>query len=231
VTVRLVDADGDSVTKTQAITTGAVQYSLDLPHLAADLQGWTQVGTYDFTTFHHLTVEWTAAGAGEIVYVDGLHEYIGTTTTRGRGETLSGGSAVVLDAQNESTAFTKLGVTDLSVGTYLIIIRAKDTDQVATDGRFYVYNNSDTKHIMEKGVDSQETLTSAFLFYVATFNIASWASGDTLEFKFRKNTVTENTIFVDYFLIIPLGDGRDGPQDSAHAALRTSDNRRRVFRR
>jgi len=47
----------------------------------------------------------------------------------------------------------------------------------------------------------------------------------------NKQTANANEIYVDYFLIVPLGDGRDWPQDLAHAALCTSDNRRRVFRR
>jgi len=229
VTVRLVDADGDSVTKSQAITGSAVQYSLDLPHSATDLQGWTQVGTYDFATLTAITVEWTAAGAGELVYVDGLHEYIGTTTARGRGETLSGSSAVVLDAQNEEVyqAISAIEAT-LPNGRYLVLVRAKDTDQVATDFLYQNYNTSDSSWLNQENANTAETLTSSFAYYQQIIDVVDSHHGDGVHVpRVVKNTVTENTIFVDSILIVPLGDGETLPADLAHSVMRKVGSQRR----
>lgn len=232
VTIRLVDADGDSCTKAQAITDTPTQYSIALPHSATDLQGWTQVGTYDFATFTSLTVEWTAVGANEDVYVDGLHEYIGTTTTRGRGETLSGGSAVVLDAINEDVHYHAVNVlTLLPIGRYLLIERVKSLDNVASAVRMAAFQGTHADYNNEEHIEIARTPGATFSYIATVFDLSSIDSGDTIDFYCIKRLVTEDTLIVDYFLIIPLGDGRDGAMDLAHSALRTSDNRRRVYRR
>ena len=227
VTVRLVDADGDSVTKSQAITGTAVQYSLGLPHSATDLQGWTQVGTYNFATLTALTIEWTAAGAGELVYIDGLHDYIGTTTARGRGETLSGSSAVVLDASGNSVI--SFYTSELPVGRYVALIRVKDTDQVNNDVGFYALNEIDNDYRNQENTWSYHTGTGTFAYHQIVFDVIQqdWDDGDTVRLQIQKATATENSIFVDYFVIIPIGNGESFPQDLAHSAIRKVGSQRR----
>jgi hypothetical protein len=229
VKIRLRKDSGKYVEYTQAITASAVQYTIPLPHSASDLQGWTQTGTMDFAGFADLTIGWTAVGSGEIVYVDGLHEYIGTTTARGRGETLSNGSAVVLDAQNENFYYALVNaLTKLPAGRYLFVCRTKDTDQVANDLSAYVKNAGDNRFKNENNAVTYMTLTSSFAFYSIVFDLDSGDSGDNVNLNRTKSKATENTIFVDYVLIVPVGNGQDWPQDLTHAALRTMTKARKV---
>jgi len=217
--IRLRKDAGNYVSITQAITATMTQFSIPIPHSATDLQGWTQTGTMVFTGFATLTIGWTAAAAGEIVYVDGLHEFIDITTTRGRGELLST-SAVVLDAQNEKAQWNLTGVTSLPIGRYMALIRMKDVDQVASDLRMGVYNSTDARYMSEDS-NFYKTGTSAFAYYKITFDVVSADSGDTYGIYILKDSATENTIFVDYFVIFPIGNSQSFPHDIAHNALRT----------
>ena len=233
--IYLIDADGDSIRHTFSAPATATQYSYEIPHNATELAalGWTETGTFNYATFSIIAFTWDAAGAGEILRIDGLHEYIGTTTTRGRGETLSGGSAVVLDAQNEANYLDKISGTNLPTGKYLAVWRVKDTDQIANDFSTIVVNSTDSSNRNENNTTTSFTLTSTFAYYIAVFDITDTdvIGTDNIRIRVVKGTASENTIFVDYFLVIPLGDGRDWPQDLAHAALLTADQRRRVFRK
>jgi len=230
----LIDADGDYMWKQQAITGSAVEYTFDLPHSDADKQGWTEVNTFDYETLTSILFGWTAPGAGEIVYIDGLREYIGTTTTRGRGETLSGGEAMVLDAPNERSFidWNTLDITtDLPAGRYLMAVRAKDTDNVASDLGWRPYNETDSSQRSQENEQPTKTLTSSFAYYFAIFDIQTADDGDRYTIRAMKLLATENTMFIDYFLIIPIGDGESFPQDLAHAAMRVKTLSRKVFDR
>ncbi|RLI39662.1 hypothetical protein DRO60_00610 [Candidatus Bathyarchaeota archaeon] len=44
--------------------------------------------------------------------------------------------------------------------------------------------------------------------------------GDTLELRAEKLTAAANSIWVDYFAIVPVADGWRRPQDMAHNAMR-----------
>jgi len=221
VTIRLKDSSGGDVSKTQAVTGSATQYTLDLPHSATDLQGWADNG-FDFADFTTLTIEWTASGAGEIVYVDGLHEYIGTTTSRGRGETLSGGEAAVLDEINDRITYEMNPVSNyLPEGKYLLVWRLKDTDQVASDVNIRSYNNTESEYRNQENANKLETLSSSFGYDVLIVDIMNDDSGDHINHIITKNTATENTILVDYFLIVPISDGMNLPLDLAHNPLRS----------
>jgi len=221
VTIRLKDSSGGDVSKTQAVTGSATQYTLDLPHSATDLQGWAD-NSFDFADFTTLTIEWTASGAGEIVYVDGLHFYIGTTTTRGRGETLSGGEAVVLDAEGEYVLNDYSPFNELPVGRYLSVYRAKDTDQLADVLRERVFNSTLSKFRNQSNEDDFQTLTGSFAHYIQAFDVTSEDSGDAFRTHWlRYNESGEDTIFVDYFLIMPISDGMNLPLDLAHNPLRS----------
>jgi len=219
VTIRLKDGSGGDVSKSQAITGSATQYTIPLPHSASDLQGWTDNG-FDFTDFTTLTVEWTASGAGEAVYVDGLHEYIGTTTTRGRGETLSGGEAAVFDSLDEKAYWRPVAGTDLPAGRYLFVVRLKDTDQYVNDIRQDNVAESG-EYRNKENAEVNFMATNSFACYIRVFDITEddVSNGYYVQQLVGKNTGGENTILVDSFLIIPLGDGHDLPMDLAHNAI------------
>jgi len=216
--IYLFDADGDSIYHGIGESETPTQFELDIPHQDSDLAGygWTEVGTFDYSTFTYMRFTWNA-NAGETLYIDDLHFYIGTTTTRGRGETLSGGEAVVLDAQNEYCDMR--GTDAIPEARYLVVYRAKDTDQVVSDGKLQIYNNNDTKHLNKENAIQYETLTSSFASYIRVFDISSGESGDLIRRIFTKALATENTIFIDYFLIVPISDGMNLPMDLAHGAL------------
>jgi len=141
--------------------------------------------------------------------------------------------SVLLDAQNETVYYQVVAATNLPAGRYVAAFRIRDTNQVASDVGLRVYNNTDSQHRGEKGAYDDRTVTATYDYYCVPFDITGTdaAGTDTIYVQVNKQTADANEIYVDYFLIVPLGDGRDGPQDLAHAALRTSDNRRRVFRR
>ena len=233
--IYLVDADGDSIWSDPTITTGATEYTFDIPHNAADLvtYGWTETGTYDYSTLTKIQIAWNASGAGELVYVDGLREYIGTTTSRGRGETLSNSSAVVLDASNEASIYYWKAGTNLPEGRYICVRRIKDTDQVASDLRLFDYNDDATEYVNRGNGNELKQATSSFAVYSTIFDItADYVTAlDDIRNELEKHTTTENTIFIDYFLIIPVGDGEGLPQDLAHGAMQSGDRLFRLPRR
>jgi len=196
--IRLVDTDGDYLWWNTTVAEISAQKDLNMPHSDSDLQSWTEVGTYDFTTLTSIQIKWTASGAGEIVYVDGLHEYIGTTTSRGRGETLSGGEAVVLDAQNEPVNYTGINAgTDLPAGIYLIVARAKDSNQVANDLGIILFNQSDLSHRNETNTWKIVTATDSYAYYSVFAHISDTdvSGNDSMRVTIQKKLATENTIF------------------------------------
>lgn len=214
---------GNYVYKTiTSITATPTQTTVNIPHSASDLQGWTQVGTFNFSAMARIYFNWTASGGGETIVIDDFHEYIGTTTTRGRGETLSGGSAVVLDESGEYIRNTITAGTNLPSGLYLMVYRGKDTDQLGSDVRFYSYNSTDGLFRNENNNYSTKTLTSTFAYYAEPVIItdADVSGLDSLRYpQIQKLNSAENTQFIDYIVIVPLSNGRDFPMDQAHAML------------
>ena len=173
--------------------------------------------------------EWGASAGGEVLIVDGLHMYIGTTTARGRGETLSGSSAVVFDAIDEYNIQTFNPFLELPVGRYLCIIRAKDTDQVNNDFVLRARNQTDGTKLQEENDNRFVQLTSSFAYYQIVFDVTENDIQDDVRIPWvSKATATENTIFVDYFLIIPIGNGESFPQDLAHNAMRIAGKQRKI---
>ena len=144
---------------------------------------------------------------------------------------MSGASAVVLDAQDEYVEYTPEGGTNLPEGRYLGVYRAKDTDQVADDSETTIYDTDDAEYRNEQNGDIQDILTDAFVYYTEVFDITAEDVSDTdiIRFRVTKDTATENTIFIDYFLIIPIGDGESWSQDLAHSSLRTFEKPRRLY--
>lgn len=177
-----------------------------------------RLGSVPFTQISNLFKEAEDATLGEGVTVD-------TTQTDDSGD------SVLLDAQGEVVLYDLTGVTDLPTGRYIAFIRAKDTNQVANDLAMWVRNVTDARYLNEENHEVYKTLTSSFSYYGLVFDITSDDSGDTIRFGARKNTTDTNSIYVDYFLIVPIGNGESWAQDLAHNAMRTFTKRYKVYKR
>ena len=147
-------------------------------------------------------------------------------------QTDDSGDSVLLDAPDEMVFFQLVGDLDLPKGRYLIVVRAKDTNQVTNDLVIVARNVTDSSRLEESNTwENYYTLTSSFAYYTLVFDIDDDDVGDTLEFQAKKITTNANSIYIDYFLIIPISNGESWPQDLAHNALRTYDKRYKVYKR
>ena len=86
-------------------------------------------------------------------------------------------------------------------GRYLLLIRLKDTDQVANQVLLRVQNWSDTTYPLSV----TPTLTASYAMYAFPFTINEDDVGDDIRIFVLKNTVTENIIYADFYKIIYLG--------------------------
>ena len=143
----------------------------------------------------------------------------------------SGGQTVEMNAQNETNYYEFNAGTDLPEGRYIAVFRLRDTNQVAGDVGLRVRNTTAGQQRNEENVYNNITITAAYLYYGIVFDItAADVSGtDNLRIQVNKQTAGANSIFNDYFLVIPIGDGESFPQDLSHAAMRVFDKPRRVF--
>ncbi|RLG24506.1 hypothetical protein DRN85_07570 [Methanosarcinales archaeon] len=146
-------------------------------------------------------------------------------------QTDDSGDSVLLDAQNEAVYYSLTGETDLPIGRYIVFVRAKDTNHIENDLGITVYNQTDSRHISEDKNYKNFTLTSSFTYYGVVFSINDEDSGDTLQVRVYKARSDANNIYIDYFLIIPIGNGESWPQDLAHNALRTFTKHYKVYKR
>ena len=147
-------------------------------------------------------------------------------------QTDDSGDSVVLDAQSEFVEYQITGITDLPKGRYIMFVRAKDSAQVADDLHLVVFKeNGGVTYLNEENADTFHTLTSSFAYYGIVFDITENEDGDLIHLRARKDTATTNTIWIDYFLIFPISNGKSWPQDIAHNALRTFTKKYKVFRR
>ena len=229
--IRLRSDASNYVKYTLTITASATKYTIPIPYSATDLQGWTQVGTMVFTGFATLTIGWTAVGATEIVYIDGLHEYIGNTTIRTRdSEAYSNNSAVVLQ-NNPDYAMLIYGVanTTLPTGRYIFIARMKSVDgsQIKMGG----YDYTTTKFINEgtqQDYDYLPAISTTFKYYAVVVDVPD--NGDTIAFTIYNTSATELFI-IDYMLALPVGNQMTFPQNIAHNTLRKVMWKRKISRR
>lgn len=140
-------------------------------------------------------------------------------------------NAVELDAQTEYVYEDYVAGTDIEAGRYLIAWRVKDTNQVASDVRLRVLNITDGSVFRnQENASAYTVVTASYDYYCQVFDItqADVTGGDTIRFILTKNTATANTITVDYFTIIPLGNGESYPQDVSHNAMRSVNLDRRI---
>lgn len=145
----------------------------------------------------------------------------------------SGGEAVDLDAQNEYVYINLTAGTDLLEGRYIAFFRGKDTNQVADDVRMYVQNTTDSEYRDELSQYNLQTytMTAAYDWYNLIFDIQKQDvdAGDNIRIRIEKELADANTISIDYFLIVPIGNGESYPQDVIHNMLRGANSRRKVF--
>ncbi|HUW44781.1 MAG TPA: hypothetical protein VMW50_03205 [Dehalococcoidia bacterium] len=142
-------------------------------------------------------------------------------------------NCVILDAITEYVRYNFTAGTDLPAGRYFAFFRVADQFQVADDIALRVTNATDGEQRGEQ--NSEFTVTapaaSAYGYYGEVFDILEEdvAGLNTIGMVVTKDTGGGNEIYVDYFLCIPIGDGRDWPGDLAHAALRTFTKPRRLY--
>jgi len=146
----------------------------------------------------------------------------------------SGGKCVLLNAQNEYVRWRPDGGTDLPVGRYLVIFRAKDSNQEVND--FLISIRSEAPGGPFRNQENYylwRTLTAAWKYYQVIFDILQVDVDNNwyIELYCRKDTVNANDINMDYFLLIPISNGQDWAQDQAHSALRGRRQLKRVFER
>lgn len=139
------------------------------------------------------------------------------------------GSSVRLNAQNEYVQWFLNPISDyLPNGRYIALIRMKDTNHVANDPHLFVFNYNDSTYLNEENGEVLRTLTADWLYYQLVFDVNDDDSGDSCAIGVRKNLATANTIYVDYFLIVPIGNGESWPQDVIHNAMRHLIRSRRI---
>jgi len=131
------------------------------------------------------------------------------------------GASARLNAQNEQVTYYLNPIdTYLPEGRYILLIRMKDTNQVADDCLTVVYNITDGRFMHQENDWTTRTLTGSWAYYQLIFDVVAADAGDNVQFLTKKNTATANIIYVDYFLIIPISNGESWPQDLAHNLLR-----------
>lgn len=159
----------------------------------------------------------------------------GGATTPGNDPNASGAgnNYVLLNAQNETVDYSFVAGTALPEGRYLAVFRALDDNQVADDFEMSVINSTDGDYRNEEHADVHITLTASYAYSGIIFDITAQdvTDGDTIRVRAKKDTAGANNIRVDYFLLIPLGDGADMPQDFAHATMREFTKPRRIIER
>jgi len=134
----------------------------------------------------------------------------------------SGGQAALLDAQTEYVRYDFTAGTDLPSGRYLAVVRVRDLNQVADDVELKITNFTDTEQRGEQGEPVNFQAAAAYAYYSEFFDItdADAAGTDAMRITVTKDQAAANDIYVDYILIIPIGDGYNLPQDLAHSSLR-----------
>lgn len=131
----------------------------------------------------------------------------------------------------EYSAYTFTAGTDLPVGRYLAVIRAR---YVVQEGmRMYVWQDFDNEYRNEENAKASKAITATFDYYSVVFDITASDVANTRAFAVvaEKVDADADEIRIDYHLIVPIGDGESWPQDFAHAYLRNFNKPKRVFTR
>ena len=152
------------------------------------------------------------------------------TATPGVGET---GTVLRLDAQNEGGHWALTAGTHLPAGRYFCYFRDYS---VGADQNYdiRVYNNTDGEYRNEEGTYvTAQAQVGAWTYHGIVFDITDTdvTGGDAIWVQCVQPNAGPNTVYIDYALIVPIGDGMNWPQDIAHAALRRYSKPRRLYER
>jgi len=134
-------------------------------------------------------------------------------------------------AQNDGGHWIRTGDTHLPEGRYLAILR----DHCITANQNYdarVYNNDDSEYRNEEAAYvTFQAQVGAWTYRKLVFDVtaADVTGTDDIWIQVVQPNAGPNTVYIDYVLIIPIGDGKDWSGDLAHGALRTFTKPRRLY--
>ena len=130
------------------------------------------------------------------------------------------GDSVLLSSQGDWVALYLTGGSELPPGRYKLFLRAKQEGDAEGDLGLSARNLTDGRDLAVPPGQVAATPGQEFSYLVLPFEVREADEGDTLELKAEKLTAAANSIWVDYFAIIPVADGWRRPQDIAHNAMR-----------
>jgi hypothetical protein len=144
------------------------------------------------------------------------------------GSDASGGSAVKFDAQDEM-CYNYFGLgTDLPLGTYKLVVRAKQDSAVTDDLTMNIRNKTEASIFATEN----KTLSLGWEYYIFDVTFTEAVEGDVLSLELLKNTTTPNNIYVDYVVWLPISSpNKNFPKDLAHQALVESNSSRELIGR
>ncbi|RLI06743.1 hypothetical protein DRO32_05150, partial [Candidatus Bathyarchaeota archaeon] len=131
--------------------------------------------------------------------------------------------SVLLSSQGDYVSWVLKGLDELPVGRYRLAVRVKqsaDPSVTPNDLRASVRNITDGRDLTIPPGPVELSPGNSFSFCYLDFEVDEEDGGDQIEIRVEKATEQENSIWVDYFLIIPLANGRGWPLDLAHNAMR-----------
>jgi len=134
-------------------------------------------------------------------------------------------------AQDDGGHWIRTGATHLPEGRYLAILR----DHCITANQNYdarVYNNDDSEYRNEEAAYvTFQAQVDAWTYRKLVFDVtaADVTGTDDIWIQVVQPNVGPNTVYIDYILLIPIGDGKEWPQDLAHATLRSFTKPRRLY--
>jgi hypothetical protein len=140
----------------------------------------------------------------------------------------SGGSAVKFDAQDEMCYNDFVLGTDLPIGTYKLVVRAKFDSAVDNDLTMNIRNKTEASIFATEN----KTLSLGWEYYIFDVTLTEAVEGDALSLELLKNTTTPNNIYVDYVVWLPISSpNKNFPKDLAHQALVESNSSRELIGR
>lgn len=132
------------------------------------------------------------------------------------------GHSVLLNAQNEYVWYDFIAGTHLPQGRYIAFYRLKESKATSElDARLEIYETTTHDPRNEENYLIDKDLTNSFAYYGLVFDVLKEdvESTKTIRIRITKLLAIENSIWVDYFLIVPISDGESWSQDLAHQAM------------
>jgi len=129
----------------------------------------------------------------------------------------SGGYAVQLDAAGEycQKYFAGTNYGTFAKGAYRVMIRARTTGASTNQIRFQVYNEDDSRSLL----DAYEDLTTSYAWYIYDFILSNDDMGDDVRVLCTRQA-TGNECRIDEAIIWPIGNKKNFPLDARNQALR-----------